>query len=269
MKRFFIFAVLIGSVVIAAWTLRSNRTVAEAQQTGKTQPDAPVKSDKKTLVLVELFTSQGCASCPPADVNLARIEKDQPIAEAEIITLSLHVDYWNSLGWKDEYSSPLYSRRQQLYSQALKLDSNYTPQMIVDGRAEFVGSNQEKTIKAIREAAKNQKASVEILQNADQLKIKLSDLPAHENATVFLAVAEDNLASNIKRGENSGRKLEYTSVVREMNSVGMLAAEQKTLEMETVLRVQPNWKRENLKIVVFVQENASRKILGVSRIVLS
>ncbi|MCY7375608.1 MAG: DUF1223 domain-containing protein [Pyrinomonadaceae bacterium] len=265
MKRVFIFGILFALAGVVGWSLKNNQTVADAQQTVKNQTVAPVKTDKKKPVLVELFTSEGCSSCPPADVNLSRIEKEQPVADVEVITLSLHVDYWNSLGWKDEFSSPIYSRRQQIYSQALKLDSNYTPQMIVDGRTEFVGSNEEKTNKAIAEAAKNQKATVEILQDADKFKIKLSDIPTHETATVFLAVAEDNLASNVRRGENSGRRLAHTSVVRELISLGTLTAEQKTLEVETALQIQSNWKRENLKIVVFVQENVSRKVLGVNQ----
>ncbi len=141
--------------------------------------------------------------------------------------------------------------------------------MIVDGRTEFVGSNEEKTNKAIADAAKNPKAAVEITQTGDKLKITLSDVPAHENATIFLAVTEDNLVSNVKRGENSGRKLEHTSVVRELKSLGILTAAQNDLNLESALQVQPNWKRENLKVVVFVQENATRKILGVNRIVVS
>lgn len=269
MKRILIFAGLFALIGVTSWILINNRIVADAQQKVKNRSDTPVKSDKKTPVLLELFTSEGCSSCPPADVNLSRIEKEQPIAEAEVITLALHVDYWNSLGWKDEYSSPLYSRRQQLYSQALKLDQNYTPQMIVDGRTEFVGNNQEKAVKAIREAAKNQKANVEIIQDSDVIKIKLSAIPTHENATIFLAVTEDDLASNVKKGENSGKRLEHTSVVRELNSIGILAAAQTDLNLETALQIQPNWKRENLKIVVFVQENQSRKVLGVNRIALS
>lgn len=265
MKRIFIFGLLLAAVGVLAWSYKSVQTVADAQQTAKSETNAPAKTNRKAFVLVELFTSEGCLSCPPADVNLARIEKEQSFADAEVVTLSLHVDYWNSLGWKDEYSSAVFSRRQQLYSQALKLDSNYTPQMIVDGRTEFVGSNEEKTGKAIRDAAKNPKANVEITRDADNLEIKLSDLPAHENATVFLAVTEDNLASNVRRGENSGKRLAHTSVVRELTSLGMLAAEQKTAEIKTNLQIQPHWKRENLKFVVFVQENASRKIFGVGR----
>ena len=268
MKQFFTFEQLTSFSGLFACSFQGDTAVADAPQIKPSQTAAQTRNNKKMPVLVELFTSEGCSSCPPADVNLSRIEKAQSFANADVITLSLHVDYWNSLGWQDAYSSPLYSRRQQLYSQALKLDSNYTPQMVVDGRAEFVGSNEEKTDKAIAEAAKNPKANVEISQDTDKLKIKLSDVPAHENATVFLAVTEDNLASNVKRGENSGRTLEHTSVVRELTSLGMLTAEQKTSEMETVLQIQPAWKRENLKIVVFVQENASRKILGVNRIVL-
>ena len=269
MKQILIIGLLAVFSGLFACSFQGDTAVADAPQIKLDQPMLQTKNGKKTPVLVELFTSEGCSSCPPADTNLSRIEKNQPVADADAITLSLHVDYWNSLGWKDEFSSPLYSRRQQLYSEALKLDSNYTPQIVVDGRTEFVGSNETRTDKAIQEATKNQKATVELSQDADKLKIKLSDIPNHENATVFLAITEDNLASNVKGGENSGRKLAHTSVVRELNSLGMLTAEQKTLDIETVLQIQPNWKRENVKIVVFVQENASRKILGVNRITLN
>src|SRR5215203_5351918 len=98
-------------------------------------------------VLVELFTSEGCSSCPPADKNLAFLENQQPVPQAEIITLAFHVDYWDRLGWKDRFSSPLFSRRQEIYSQALKLDSSYTPQMIVNGESQFVGSDSGKAAK--------------------------------------------------------------------------------------------------------------------------
>lgn len=266
MKRIFIFAALLAAV--AACGFRIVVTTADAQQ--KQTNTTPARAAKKSPVLVELFTSDGCPSCPPADANLAFLEREQPFAQAEIITIALHVDYWNSVGWKDEYSSAVFSRRQQLYSQALKLDSNYTPQMIVDGRAEFVGSSLGKVQRAILEAAKTPKAAIEITQSADKYKIKISDLPAaHEKATVFLAVTEDNLASSFKGGENSGKRPEHTSVVRELSSLGMVAAQQTTLEIETAVQMQTAWKRKNLKLVVFVQENASRKILGVSRISLS
>ncbi|MDQ2746816.1 MAG: DUF1223 domain-containing protein [Acidobacteriota bacterium] len=188
---------------------------------------------------------------------------------AEIITLALHVDYWNSVVWKDAYSSPLFSRRQQLYSQALKSGENYTPQMVVDGRAAFIGSNLAKAQKNISEAAKMPKAAIVITSAADALKIGISDVPVHENATVFLALTEDDLASNRKNGLQSDKNLKYISVVRSLTTIGAMSAAQTDLQLQTVLPLQPEWKREQLKIVVFVQENASRKILGVNRIILN
>ena len=99
----------------------------------------------------------------------------------------------------------------------------------------------------------------------EDFKAKVSNVPAHQIATIFLAVTEDNLVSNRKYGAAADRKTAHVSVVRELKSLGALTAEQSNSEIETVLQIQPNWKKENLKLVVFVQENASRKILGVNR----
>ncbi len=141
-------------------------------------------TNKKVPVLVELFTSEGCSSCPPADRVLAQLEKERTTADAEIITLALHVDYWNYLGWKDEFSSSVYSQRQNGYAEKFNLDSIYTPQMVVDGQNQFVGSNLGTAQKAISEAAKSQKANIEISSVADlknpKLKVNISDLPAHD-----------------------------------------------------------------------------------------
>jgi hypothetical protein len=234
----------------------------------KVPEDRQTKNENqaKPLVLVELFTSEGCSSCPPADRALAFLEKEQPYPQAEVVTLALHVDYWNNLGWKDEFSTALFTQRQQFYAQKLKLDSVYTPQMIVDGGAEFVGSDLGKAAKAIAESAKIQKAKIEVAGNADKLSVKITDLPAHEASNVFLAIAEDNLASNVSRGENSGKTLEHQSVVRELKSIGTIGEQEKSAQIETALQFNRNWKRENLKIIVFLQENESRKILGVGRI---
>ena len=219
-------------------------------------------------VLVELFTSEGCSSCPPADKNLAFLEKQQPVPQAEIITLAFHVDYWDRLGWKDRFSSPLFSRRQESYSQALKLDSNYTPQMIVDGESQFVGSDSGKAAKEIAKAAGSAKANVEIATEGDQLKVKVAGADKHGDATVYAAIAEDGISSRVERGENSGKTLEHVSVVRELKALGMLPADKQEIETSSDLRVDPEWNSPNLKVVVFVQENDSRRILGVGRSVL-
>ena len=238
----------------------------ESQKRAENPQSEITDPQSKQLVLVELFTSEGCSSCPPADRNLAFLEKEQPAGQAEIVTLAFHVDYWDRLGWKDAYSSPLFTQRQEFYSEAFKLDSIYTPQMVVDGKTEFVGNDSGRAAKVITEAAKNQKGTVEIVKNEDKLTIKIADLPEHENTTVYLAIAEDNLVSNVARGENSGKTLEHQSVVRELKTVGILNSRQKTLEIETSLQLNSNWKRDNLKIIVFAQENGSRKILGVGKI---
>ena len=235
-----------------------------------TEQNPAVKDQKRQPVLVELYTSEGCSSCPPADKALAFLEKEQPYMQAEIITLALHVDYWDRLGWKDEFSSPLYSQRQTVYAQKLKLDSTYTPQMIVDGRIQFVGSNLGEAAKAITEAAKSPKANIEAaFNNENALKVKISAVPKHEDATVFLAIAENNLVSNVKRGENAGKNLEHISVVRELKTVGKIEPNSDIFEQEAVSALPLNWKKENLKYVIFIQENESRKILGIKQISLN
>lgn len=256
MKRFLIFKLFILSLFAFSF-----------QNEAAAQNSAEAK--KKTFVLLELFTSEGCPTCPPADANLAFLEREQPFAGTEVVTLALHVDYWNSVNWKDVYSSPLFSRRQKIYEMALKVDQSYTPQMVVDGQIEFTGVNMAKAQKAILEAAKTNKAAIEIVPTKDKLKIKIKGVPAHQDATVFLAVTEDKLASHRKTDRKTGELSSNVSTVRNLSSLGMLTAAQTDLEIETLLQIQPDWKRENLKLVVFVQENASRKILGVNRIVLS
>jgi hypothetical protein len=198
---------------------------------------------------------------------LALLEKEQPAAaQAEIITLALHVDYWNYLGWKDEFSSPLFSQRQELYARSFKLDSVYTPQMVVDGISEFNGASSGKAVSAVIEAAKNQKGTVEITRDKEKVKIKITNMPAHKESTVYFAVAEDNLTTSVKRGENSGQKLEHVSVLRDLKPINLIDVQASDSELETILAVNSAWKTENIKIIVFVQENASRKILAINRI---
>ncbi|MDQ3062576.1 MAG: DUF1223 domain-containing protein, partial [Acidobacteriota bacterium] len=231
MKQFFVFALFVLFAGFIMGALQINEVIAQVPTAQANQTKSATNSDKKAFVLLELYTSEGCPTCPPADANLAFLEKEQPFVQTEIITLALHVDYWNSLSWKDQYSSPMFSRRQQIYSMALKVNSNYTPQMIVDGQTQFIGNNMAKAHKAITEAAKIQKATIEIAAAADKYKIKISDIPTHGNATIFLAITEDNLPSSLKNGVTSGKNPEHISVVRELKSLGFLTAEQKNLEL--------------------------------------
>ncbi len=134
MKQIFIFAVAVMISGLFGCASQNETATAQTRETKQNQPSKPVETRAKTSVLVELFTSEGCSSCPPADRVLSQLEKQQPNGEAEIITLALHVDYWNYLGWKDEFSSKQFSERQSGYAERFKLDSIYTPQMVVDGQ---------------------------------------------------------------------------------------------------------------------------------------
>lgn len=224
-------------------------------------------------VLVELFTSEGCSSCPPADVGLMRLAQ-QPVAGVEIVPLSLHVDYWNRLGWTDPFSSAAFSNRQGDYSRAWGVDRVYTPQMVIDGRSELAGTDETRAARrAIEEASRRPKASVELTRAA----AGRGDVPLHivvrglssvtpgDTAEVLLAVTEDRLASDVPRGENAGRQLAHTAVVRELTLVSTIQTNV-PFEVDRALRLKAEWKRDALHAVAFVQEKKSRKVLGVARI---
>lgn len=226
---------------------------------------------KRAPVIVELFTSEGCSSCPPADKVLAELERAQPVEGAEIIPLSQHVDYWNYIGWSDPFSSELFSARQQAYAPVFRNDGVYTPQMIVDGQAEFVGSNLAKAQTAIARAAKLPKADVKIGLTREAQTVKLTarveKLPAisdTDTAEVLLAITENNLASQVVRGENSGRRLPHTAVVRELRSLGRIDDSGKVFEAATTAALKTDWKLGDLRAVVFVQERKQKRILGAA-----
>ena len=266
MKQIFIFAVSVMISGLLGCASQTETATAQTRETKPNQSNKPIETKAKTPVLVELFTSEGCSSCPPADRVLSQLEKERTNGDAEIITLALHVDYWNYLGWKDEFSSKQFSERQSGYAERFKLDSIYTPQMVVDGQTQFVGNNLGTAQKAINDSAKNQKATIEISNADNKLKVKISNAPTHDDSYVWLAIAEDNLKTNVKRGENGGKTLDHVSVVREMKLLGNLAAADKTYESEIALQFGSNWKRENLKFVVFVQGADSKKVFGVKKL---
>ncbi|MDX2151767.1 MAG: DUF1223 domain-containing protein [Bryobacteraceae bacterium] len=175
-------------------------------------------AQKRRPVLVELFTSQGCSSCPPADRLLERLDREQPVAGADILVLSEHVDYWNHIGWTDPFSSPLYSERQQRYARQFRLDSVYTPQMVVDGITQFVGSDQNRAEAAIRSAAEAPKKSVTAVLHGSRLSVKVDGREAGEK--VWVAAARESGSSDVVRGENRGRRLVHVAVAERLMEVG-------------------------------------------------
>ena len=236
----------------AAWAL-----VAAKGANGGTSPET------RTPVLVELFTSEGCSSCPPADELLANLAKSQPVAGALVIPLSEHVDYWNHLGWSDPYSSKLFSERQGAYAAAFRNSGVYTPQAVVDGGVELVGSDQSKMQSAIASAALDPKLHVVVTRAGSSLRVRVEPSPSGpkgQGAQVLLAIVESGLQSQVSRGENSGRRLSHTAVVRKLEVVGLL--QDGVFEKEIAVKLDPSWKAENLSAVAFVQERPTGKVLG-------
>ena len=230
----------------------------------------------RTPVVVELFTSEGCSSCPPADALLARLDGAQLKGNVQLIALEEHVDYWNDGGWVDPFSSREWTSRQYDYASALKNGNPYTPQMVVDGTIEFVGSHPDKARDAILKAASNTKIPVTLEQSnpngagAVNLSAKIGKLDGTakgDAAEVWLAITEAALHSAVKRGENAGEDLHHAAVVRSMRKIGEAKAGGETsFAGETKVSLQKDWNRANLRAVLFVQEKKSRRILGAAEI---
>jgi len=220
----------------------------------------------QTPVLVELFTSEGCSSCPPADLLLARLESTQPVAGAHIIVLSEHVDYWDRLGWRDPFSSAQFTARQQEYAQVFRDNGPYTPEMVVDGATGFVGSESALALKAIAQAARAPKAAVRISAQTGKVSIQAEGVV--RNADVMLAITEGNLLSHVLKGENAGRRLPHTAVVRSLRWVGQ-AKHGETFTAELDVPPQKSWKPADVRAVVFLQDKSSRKMLGAAEMPLA
>ena len=218
----------------------------------------PVTTNKGFAV-VEIFTSEGCSSCPPADELVARIQKES--ADKPIYILAFHVDYWNRLGWKDIFSSAEYSQRQNQYAKWLNLSSVYTPQAIVNGRTEFVGS-EESTLRynintGLQKTAKNELA-------LDNIKLKNSEasLQYHiqgklGNSSLLVALVEKTATSKVLRGENAGRTLSHAQIVSKLQAIAL-----KDQSGTVNITLPADFNMQNYEIISFVQNNKNGEITG-------
>ncbi len=235
-------------------------SVSNAAPPGKTEANA-------VPVLVELFTSEGCSSCPSADVVLASLERTQSVAGVRIVPLAHHVDYWDGIGWPDPFSSAEATQRQRNY--ASLGSGSYTPQAVVDGRAETIGSRKAMVELAIAEAAKRPHATigVEIAERKNaaapvEVTVKVGALPAGaaSDAELIVALTQNAVRVAVPQGENAGKTLEHTAVTRKLLVAGKVPGPGTALTAS--LQVPQGLSAKELRIVAFVQERASRKVLG-------
>jgi hypothetical protein len=176
-----------------------------------------------SVAIVELFTSEGCSSCPPADSLLGQINLKQTKAGQLIVGISEHVTYWNNLGWKDRYSSPVFTDRQSVYASQLSPEGSYTPQMVLNGRDQFVGSDGPALERALQDDARRRHFALRIVSSApapDGIDVKFAFAGSPSKPLDIIAVlADDTDRSNVLRGENGGRQLQHVSVARSMTRV--------------------------------------------------
>jgi hypothetical protein len=263
--------------LLATFVARTDSSAEMRSRSLNNQQLAKSISKSATPVLVELFTSEGCSSCPPADKLLAQIDARQPVSGAGAIILEEHVDYWDDQGWRDPFASKAATERQQDYANSLHAEV-YTPQMVVDGRAELLGSDQNAAQRAIEKAISAQKTSLELtwvgatmtVGGPKLLRVRVGKLSGDnsssgQNAEVFLAITESHLHSDVRRGENAGRGLEHDGVVRKLTSLGKARGSGEfSFDLQTGVKLSPEWKRENIRVIDFEQDVHSRRIYAAT-----
>ncbi len=223
-------------------------------------------SQVRQPVLVELFTSEGCSSCPPADALLARLDATQFVAGAQAIVLSEHVTYWNYLGWSDPFSLEEMSQRQSRYGGRFGLDSVYTPQAVVDGAAQVLASDQAAMSHAIAGAAKRPKPELLIEGahwNGSQIGFAVK-APEGVHGVLTVALAENATHSNVGRGENAGRTLNHVAVVRVMKTLGRNKADEQPLILD--VGSGSSLTGHSFRLVAFVADEQEGRVLAVAEI---
>jgi hypothetical protein len=230
----------------------------------------------KPPVVLELFTSEGCSTCPPADLLLSDLQNKPIVGGADIIAFEEHVDYWNNGGWTDALSSHQWTQRQQDYQGVLgrSADGIYTPQLVVDGSHEVIGSNTTNVLTLVVAESKQPKIDVRIAPGASQKGTqeftvtvgRAADSALSADADVLLAVTETGLHSSVTAGENAGKALQHAAVLRRMDKIGAIRAKNNTFSGDAKVKFESSWKRGNLRIVVFVQDKKSRHVLGAAEI---
>lgn len=222
-------------------------------------------------VLVELFTSEGCSSCPPADAWLRKVDKAQPVTGAQLIVLSEHVDYWNHDGWKDPYSSSLVTARQSDYARAFRLDSPYTPQVVVNGTVNLKLDDSPHMRQTFQQAATASTLPVTITSVVTDpgnpaifhARVEVDGGSAERSADIYEAIALDHAESQVLHGENGGKHLMHVAVVQQFAKIGKIE-KGKTFSRAIEFKLKPGTDPKNVRLIIFVQEAGPGKVLGAA-----
>jgi hypothetical protein len=237
--------------------------------TGAPSPKGADALVARTPILIELFTSEGCSSCPPADAWLKRIDESQPIPGAEAVVLSEHVDYWDHDGWKDPYSSSFFTDRQSAYVRALGGSSPYTPEILLNGATELDLSNQAQVAQAFTNAAQARQLPISIsaltvaADSTIHAHINADGAAARHNAEVYAAVALNHAESQVLHGENGGRHLSHAAVAIDLVHVGRLEKGM-PFSQDFQTKLKPGLDPRNLRLIVFIQEPGPGEVLGAA-----
>jgi len=221
----------------------------------------------KSPVIVELFTAEGCSSCPPADTLLSKLEQLQPVNNAQIIILGEHVDYWDKDGWHDRFSSHDYTERQAEYATKLHVsEGSFTPQMIVDGTDQFVGSDAKHALTSITTAAQAPKVVLTVANvtvDGRRVSGEVSAPPFSFKGDLYAALVDPVDTTDVKKGENGGKHLEHAGVVRTMQRIGSLkdlAAGPRKFNLNAPSDATPG----TMRVVIFAQRSDMGPIVGAA-----
>ena len=259
------------TVILAVMTLANlpwfTAQAAAAQPT--TQPAAGQTTAPGAFAVLELFTSEGCSSCPPAEELLARIDKSARQHDMPIYALVFHVDYFDSLGWPDRFATAAFTGRQAAYVKLMHLPEVYTPQMVVNGRAQFVGSDAAAARREIQAAFDRSRDStimcrVRSGKKDDKLLVDFRGAHMPNGALACFALVEDGLETRVEAGENRGRTLRHESVVRALTGVHP----DQRWEGSVELSIPPGVRREKASVICFAQDPATGEIAAATRATL-
>jgi hypothetical protein len=250
---------ILAVLTLCFWGTSMLRGAAQPAQANDKAPRVPV--------LVELFTSEGCSDCPPADALLAELDAKQFVPGAEAIVLSEHVTYWNHLGWRDPFSFDAMTQRQEAYGRRFALDSAYTPQVVVDGTSQFVGSDGRAMVAAVARASTKPKMSlmlesVKLDHGTARFAVRAESL---KGAKLTAVIAADATHSEVARGENAGRTLHHTAVVRALKEMDGANADGRALTLDFSKAQGAVSTDGAMRLVVFAVDSSGRVIAAAEQ----